>query len=96
MTDPNQAFIQASIHRQQIADDLNAWNEDGEFQHPTNNVIAGNDDRLTDEICQQYAFDVFDAKFYVEDIDEAAAAEATAAWDALASMGFTRVTSKPS
>lgn len=61
---PNQIFIVSSFSRKQIAAEARNILEYGDYKHPFTQEVADDDDRLTDEICQQYV----DA---ISDIDEA-------------------------
>ncbi len=64
MRDPKQRFIVNTVTREQIAESLNNYLEDPKSP----NRLANNDDRLTNELCQEYAnrlgdLDELDADF---------------------------------
>lgn len=50
-SDPKKLFVINAIDRKGVAEELNDYLED----HGQKRVVADDDDRLTDEICQRYA-----------------------------------------
>lgn len=68
MRDPNQVFVISAITRAGIAEDLNEWLEEGTLE----DRLAIDDDRLTDEICAEYAQKVGEVD---EDMTDSAQAE---------------------
>lgn len=63
MADPNQVFIISAISRKQIAEDLNEFLDE---QEVAGDRLTPDDDRLTPELCREYA----DSLYYVDRMNE--------------------------
>jgi len=86
--DPAQMFVMNAIPRNLIAENLENVRMYCGFHHPTGpQEIAGDDDRLTDEICQKYADAIgsIDSSYSEDGADEC---EHTAICTALEAIGY--------
>jgi hypothetical protein len=83
----NQLFVINAIKRSDIASDVNDYLEAGEFTTDTGPLLlAADDERLTDELCQGYA----DALSDIDGDNEDEVSENVAMW-LLEELGYTSV-----
>ena len=83
----NQLFVINAIKRSDIAGDVNGYLEAGEITAPTGPLLLAEDDeRLTDELCQGYA----DALSDIDGDNEDEVTENAALW-LLEELGYTSV-----
>ena len=83
----NQLFVINAIKRSDIAGDVNGYLEAGEFTAPTGPLLlAADDERLTDTLCQGYA----DALSDIDGDNEDEVTENAAMW-LLEELGYTSV-----
>ena len=86
--DPDQVFVINAITRSGIAEDLQDIRTACNYKHPTGQqTIALDDERLTDELCQDYADALGQIDFYYSE-ESAEEASHNAACILLEAMGY--------